>query len=289
MKAAPDAAANSLLLKRERSSIGARTCRSMTTKSGRRTIAAAKPAMTSQLFHPVRPPFESASTSPVSPTTNVDVPSEVEAAFGVAPGDLVQHEVCPRGADEAERHVEPEHPRPADRDERAAEHRPDDEADSGDHGVRPHREAELLLRECVGDERGGVREQERPADALQDAPEDELRAAAGEAGAERCGREDEEAEHVCVLAAEEVGEPSRRQHEDGGDDHVDEDDPDELQQRRVQAALEVRERNDEGARVDGCEQHPQAGAREHPPFEVTTVSATPKKLHSYVNVSLAVD
>ena len=287
MNAAADAAAKRRSRKSERSSIGERPWRSMSTKIGRSTTAAAKPPMTSALFHPDRPPFESASTSPVSPTTNVDVPSEVEPALGVPAGDLVQDEVRPRGAEQAERDVEPEHPRPVDRDERAAEHRADDEADRGDHRVRAHREPELLLRERVRDERGRVREEERAADALEDAPEDEGRAAAGEAGAERRAREDEEAEHVRVLAAEEIREPSRRQHEDGRDDHVDEDHPDELQQRRVQAALEVGQRDDEGARVDGREQHPQARAGEHPPLEVLTVSATPKKTHSYVNVRLA--
>src|SRR5581483_1562822 len=212
---------------------------------------------------------------------------EVEAALLVASGDLVQHEVRPRRAGKTERHVEPEHPRPVDRDERAAEHGADDEADRGDHRVRAHREPELLLAERVGHERGGVREEECAADSLQHAPKDELGAAAREAGAERGGGEDEEAEHVRVLAAEEVGQPSRRQHEDGGDDHVDEVHPDELEQRRVEATLQVREGDDERPRVDGGEEHPQAGAGQDPPLEVTAVSATAKKLHSYVNVSLA--
>ena len=234
--------------------------------------------MTSQLFHPVKPPFDSARTNPVNPTTNVDVPSRSSPRSWSRPEISCSTRYAHAEPIRPKRDVEPEDPRPVDRDERAAEYRPDDEPDRGDHRVRPHREAELLLRERVGDERGRVREQERAADALQDAPEDELRPAAGEAGAERRRREDEKAEHVRVLAAEQVGEPSRRQHEDGRDDHVDEDDPDELQQRRVQAALEVRERDDERARVDGGEQHPQAGAREHPPLEMPTVSATPKKL-----------
>ena len=49
-------------------------------------------------------------------------------------------------------------------------------------------------------------------------------------GAERGGREEHEAEHVGVLAAEEVGEPAGGQDEHGRDDHVDEDHPHELQQ-----------------------------------------------------------
>ena len=96
-----------------------------------------------------------------------------------------------------------------DRDERAAEHRPEHEADRGDHRVRAHREAELLAREGVRDERGGVGEQERGADALQDPPQDQLRAVGREAGAERGRGEHEEAADVGVLAAEQVGQPAR--------------------------------------------------------------------------------
>ena len=54
--------------------------------------------------------------------------------------------------------------------------------------------AELARREGVGDERGGVGEEERRRDALEDSPEDQLRPVRGEAGAERCHAEDEEAE-----------------------------------------------------------------------------------------------
>ena len=50
-----------------------------------------------------------------------------------------------------------------------------------------------LLRERVGDERGGVGEEERTADALDDAPQDQLGAGRGEPGPERREREDQEA------------------------------------------------------------------------------------------------
>ena len=108
-----------------------------------------------------------------------------------------------------------------------------------------------------------------------------------EAGAERGGREEQEPEHVGVLAAEEIGEAAGRQHEHGRRDHVDEDHPDELQQARVQAALEVGQRDDQRARVDGREQHPEARAGEHPPLEVVAVTACLQEIHSYVNVRLA--
>jgi len=111
------------------------------------------------------------------------------------------------------------------------------------------------------------------------APEYELRAATGEAGAERRGREDEEAEHVCVLAARtgrRAVPPSARGRSRRSCRR-------ELTQTScssvvLQAALQVRSAMMRVPEVDGGKAHPQAGAREHPPFEVTTVSAIPKKL-----------
>ncbi len=75
MKAAALAAANRRLRNRVRSSIGARERRSITTHSGSSTAAAARPAITTGLFQPLMPPFETPSTSPVKPITNVRVPS----------------------------------------------------------------------------------------------------------------------------------------------------------------------------------------------------------------------
>ena len=211
---------------------------------------------------------------------------EVEPAVGVAPGELVQHAVAPGGAEQRERHVEPEHPVPRDRDERAAEHRPEHEPDRGDHRVRPHRQAELLARERVGDERGGVGEQERGADALEDPPQDQLGAVLGEAGAQRGEREDDEAADVGLLAAEQVGQPARGEHEHGRGDHVGEDHPHEAEQRRVQRALEVGQGDDQRARVDGREQHPQAGAGERPPLVVGVPGVDPESVF-HVNVKFS--
>ena len=112
---------------------------------------------------------------------------------------------------------------------------------------------------------------DRAADALQDPPEDQLRAVGREAGAERGGGEDREADDVGLLAAEEVRQPAGREDEHGRGDHVGEDHPDELQQRRVEAALEVGQRDDQRARVDGRQQHAEAGARQRPPLVVLVV------------------
>ena len=75
MKAAPVAAANMRLRKIERSSMGAATRPSITTNSGSSTAAAARLTITTSLSHPDSPPFDTPSTSPVRPSTNVSVPS----------------------------------------------------------------------------------------------------------------------------------------------------------------------------------------------------------------------
>jgi hypothetical protein len=164
--------------------MGERPRHSTRTNAGSKAAATAKPVTTC-----VSPAAEAALRECEDEAREADDeqrrPAEVEPALVALPGHLMQHEERPCGADEPEGDVEPEDPRPRDRDERSAEHRPDHEADGGDHHVRAHREAELLLRERVGDERTRVREQEGAADSLHDAPHDQLGAAAGEACAQR--------------------------------------------------------------------------------------------------------
>ena len=264
MNAAPVAAANRRFSKIVRSSIGARPWRSISTNSGSSTTPAIRPPITTGSFQPLMPPLETPSVEPGQAGDERRGAEDVEPAVGVAPGELVEHAVPPGGAEQRERHVEPEHPVPRDRDERAAEHRPEHEPDRGDHRVRPHREAELLARERVGDERGGVGEQERGADALEDPPQDQLGAVLGEAGAERGEREGDEAADVGLLAAEEIGQPARGEHEHGRGDHVGEDHPHEAEQRRVERALEVGQGDDQRARVDGRQQHARGWCRRAP-------------------------
>ena len=190
----------------------------------------------------------------------------VVAAYRIRLGQLAQHERSPGGAGERERHVEPEHPVPRDRDERAAEHGAEHEADCSDHRVGAHREPQLLSRESVGHERSGVCEQECRADALQHAPQDQDGAIGREPGAQRGERENQEAADVCALAAEQVAEAPRGQHQHGGGDEVGEDYPDEREQAGVQRALEIGQRDDQRPGVGRGEQHAQARARQRPPL-----------------------
>ena len=192
----------------------------------------------------------------------------VVAAHRVRFGELAQDQRAPGRAGERERHVEPEHPVPGDRDQRAAEHRAEHQPDRRDHRVGAHRQAEFLLRERVGDERRGVREQERRADPLQHPPEDQDGRVRGEAGAERGQREHDEAADVGALAPEQIAQASGRQHQHGRRDQIREDHPHQRQQARVQRALEVRQRDDQRPRVGRRQQHSQARARQRPPLVV---------------------
>ena len=143
------------------------------------------------------PPFEIPRTSPVSPATKVDRAEQVEAALGVGLGQLAKDEPAPerrRASPSGTLNQKTQCHEIADQG--AAEHRPDHQPDRGDHRVGPHGEPELLAGEGVGDQRGGVREQEGAADALDDPPQDQLGPVRGEAGAERGEREDEKAADV---------------------------------------------------------------------------------------------
>ena len=203
------------------------------------------------------------------------MPRIVERAVLRTAGDLVQDERAPHRAGDAEGHVEPEHPVPADGDQGATEDRADDQADGGHHRVGAHGQTELLLGEGVGDDRRRIGEQERAAHALQDAPQDELSPAAREAGAERRRGEEQKAADVGLLAPELIRQPARAEHEHGRGDHVDEDHPHELEQAGVQAALEVGQGDDQRARVDRRQEHAQRGAGQGPPLVGVVVGVDP--------------
>ena len=135
-----------------------------------RSARRSRPGCSSPRDRPSRAP----STNPVSPNRNVSCRARrscgPRSSLSARAGSYHAHAL----PNQRQRDVEPEHPVPADRDQRPAEHRADHEPNRGDHRVGPHRQPELLARERVGDDRGRVREQERAAHALQDPPHDQL-------------------------------------------------------------------------------------------------------------------
>ncbi len=243
---------------------------------------------------------------PGQPDQERERAQRIEAGVLPAAGELAQDHERPEAAGESERHVEPEDPVPGDGDQRATENRADHEADRRDHRVGAHRHTELLARKRVGHDRCGVGEQESAADPLSHAPDDQLDPAAREACPERGGGEHEETGDVGIFATELIRQPAGTEHEHRRGDHVDENHPDQRQQARVQAALEVRQRDDQRAGVDRGKQHADARARQSPPLVMVMVCINTKptgrsrggargrhevlcsaEVLSYVNVSLA--
>src|SRR5665213_1058638 len=87
---------------------------------------------------------------------------------------LPQLQVGPDGAEQPDRHRDQEHEPPVDRGEQSAEHEPDEHPAHADDVVDAERHPALVGGERVGDDRGGVGQQERRADALHDPEDDQV-------------------------------------------------------------------------------------------------------------------
>ena len=171
--------------------------------------------------------------------------------------------------DDPDRHVEPEDRPPAEARQPAAEDRAEDLARADDHRVDPERPAQLAARERVGDERGGVRHQERPADAL----ERPGRRSAADRSAR--GAQPIEAivnttkpERVRAGPADLVGDGAGVQDEDGRDERVADDDPEQREQGRLEVAQDVRQGDDQRPGGQRGESAPRLVTREDDPAVV---------------------
>ena len=87
---------------------------------------------------------------------------------------LLQLEVGPDRAEEADRDRDQEDEAPVDRREQAAEDEADEHAADADDVVDPERHAALVGGEGVGDDRRRVGEQAGAADPLHDAEDDQV-------------------------------------------------------------------------------------------------------------------
>ena len=134
---------------------------------------------------------------------------------------------CDRGGGEADRHVHPEDPFPAEAlGEDAAEEDADGAAGAGDGPPGPERLVALgTLPEGDGDDRERRRRDDRGAEPLDGAGDDELDVVLGEAAGQRGEREEDQAGHEDAAAAEQVGEPAAEQQEAAEREHVGVDDP----------------------------------------------------------------
>ena len=130
---------------------------------------------------------------------------------------IVQLEVGPDRADEAERHVDPEHQPPVGVGEQAADQEADELAADRRDDVDAEREAALVLGERVGEQSRGIGHDQRTADTLDDAHGDQIgggEIALARQQAERDGSqgEDGEAEIVHACPAELIAQAAERHH-----------------------------------------------------------------------------
>ena len=151
-----------------------------------------------------------------------------------------------------------------------------DAADRGD-AVDAHRLAALAGREGVGQDRAGVGEQERAADALQD-PHDDDPQNARHPGQERHRQQDREqgehgeAEVVHLDPAVDVAHPAQADHQHRGDQDEPEEDPQEvrgvggLQRVQLDAPEEGRQRDQQDGLVDRDHQDAERGVRQRDPL-----------------------
>ena len=102
------------------------------------------------------------------------VPWDVEALVLADGGRLVEHQVRPHSPEDPERHAHQEDGAPVYRGKDAAHEQPHEHAGQNADLVDAHGEASLLRRKGIGEDRRGVRHQERAAHGLDDTEEDDL-------------------------------------------------------------------------------------------------------------------
>jgi hypothetical protein len=147
--------------------------------------------------------------------------------------------------------------------QRAADDRPEREADADDRAPRADRpRAFARLGEDVGDDRHRHRVEHRAADALQGARGDQPAERRGEAAQQRAGDEHEQPDLERAPAPEAVGGRAGQQQQAGDHDHVRVDRPLQPRQRRMQVAFDRRQRDVDDRVVHRDDQQAHAADRE---------------------------
>ena len=178
------------ILNRPSSNIGCATRSSTNTKATSSATPAAEPPSTNGDRQPIgsppygRMPYVMPIITRTSPTREGEVARPVDRARATH-ADLAQLAVRPDRPEDARRDGDEEDQPPVDRREQTAEHEADERAADADDVRDPEREPALVRRERVGEDRARVREQERGADALEDAEDDQPVGAGGGRAASR--------------------------------------------------------------------------------------------------------
>ena len=159
-----------------------------------------------------------------------------------------------RGDDQRHRHVDPQHPLPAEAiGEYPAEEHSRGAAGPCDGPPGPERLVALgAVTERRRDDRECRGRDDRGTEALGGAGGDQLTLVGGEAGRERRGRDDEEAGDEHSSPSQQVGQPPAEQQEAAEGEHVGVDDPGQALLREVEALADRRQRHvdDRGVEYD---------------------------------------
>ena len=206
--------------------------------------------------------------------------------------DLVERDVGPDRAGDAERHADPEHRAPVPLREHAADHQAEERAGDRSDLVDPERGASLVDGEGVGEDRGGVGHEHRGAYSLDGAEGDEpLRACRTVPGDERerdgREREHEEAEVVDADPAVDVAEAPEGDDECGGHEQEPEQHPEQVahvgrvERVEADAAEDGRQRDEHDRGVDGRHRHPERGVRQCDPLVARMVLVHPAEARAH--------
>ncbi len=190
---------------------------------------------------------------------------------------LLELEVRPDSADQTDRHRDQEYEPPIDRRQHATEHESDEHAADADDVVDAKRHAALVLGERVGDDRRGIGQQERRADALDDAEDDQVGRTLAAAQPvdrqhQRGDRVDHEAGVVHSHAAVHVAETPQADDQHAGDDKESEDHPQQVEAVRRRQRVQMDPAEDRGhrdqrdRRVQRGEQNPEGHVGERDPL-----------------------
>ena len=258
-----------------------------------RTAAAARRRRSGRRSRPGRssreiPPLETPSTSPVRPTTNVAVPSRSSPRIASRPGELVQHQPRPRRRRASANGTLNQNTQCHE----IATSAPPSTGPSTSPTAATIVFVPIARPSCS---RGNASVTSAAALANRNAAPTPWRIRhrissvpfVGEAGAERGEREDDEAADVGLLAAEQVGQPARGEHEHGRGDHVGEDHPHE---RRAASCASARSRSGRAMisvpELIVASSMPEAGAGERPPLVVGVLRVDPESVF-HVNVKFS--
>ncbi len=194
-----------------------------------------------------------------------------------ADAEFPQRPDAPDGAENADRHTDPEDRLPVPLGEEPADEQTEEGARDGGHHVDAERHAALVRRKRVGQDRRRRRHQHRAADALHDPPADQPQRATAEVErieGQRDGSdgEDDEAEVVDAHPAEHVAESAERDDENRRDDQVAHQHPQQVthvarrQWIEADAAEDGGKRDEHDRGVDGGQQRAQRGVGQHHPL-----------------------